>query len=1019
MSAEKLRAEQTAQATRLAELSTELDECDRRCSQLQTGRDELEKRIDERSREHEALQDKIRAVQRRQEAAAHQAKSHDHRAEDQRGHAAEARQRREDLAQNQAAKEAALAASRARVEQLESELVELSKELEVRKAKVKAAQARVRELLGLREQVRQRVLELMNERTRTRNAAHDMRGHLKALDGRRAGLLQRQESLDDELTAVDRQACALAEDLRRRECELEAADVEERMILAELTAVDSEAAELARRESELRQQWSSIRGRLQVLADMESHMEGLDQGPKYLLERKPPGLQGRLIDLLDTDLEYSGALEAALGPYLQALLVETRAHADAMHEMLRREGKGRALLLVEREIPDDLLLERLPYGMDPESTRSLVSLVRFPSYAKCLVNWLLRGVCLVESLADGRPARHDICYVTPRGDLMCGPRIEGGSAEGQGGLLVRKASMQALTAEADALRRELEGLETDRERIEDLAESLRGETQEISALQQEARAGVHGRKAQAEHLREQMVAGERNLDELQLEIDELDRQRAVTRAQMTELLFQAFCTGRQEKRESRKETEVAGELSAAQASAESLGREEQELQLRAVACRSERAAARDACRMHEQALREFKHNAEALTRREEDSLRSADDHVSKATVCRAEAAGYDGELASVGETRDAAAGALASARAELMAHKEELTERQAAREKVAEAITQMRLSLGEVDHQFTWLESRLFEDVGIALRRCMGEVEGQGHVLQRIFGPPPNPGAVLQLLGPPVPDAMLSDERALCRLWEADDFDADSCSKDAEVVQARMERLGSVNLDAVNELADEEAGFEQAERDVADLTEARTSLVEALRRMERESRTLFEETFRLARSNFQAIFRKLFQGGRADMFLADEEDSLEGGIEIVARPPGKELQSINLLSGGERTLTALAILFAVFKVKPSPFCILDEVDAALDDTNVERFLRVLNDFVGPTQFCIVTHHKRTMGACDMLYGVTMQRRGVSSRIAVNLEQVDELTETGLGTNGTNGAGSKPKQRVAGEEAIGF
>jgi chromosome segregation protein len=163
------------------------------------------------------------------------------------------------------------------------------------------------------------------------------------------------------------------------------------------------------------------------------------------------------------------------------------------------------------------------------------------------------------------------------------------------------------------------------------------------------------------------------------------------------------------------------------------------------------------------------------------------------------------------------------------------------------------------------------------------------------------------------------------------------------------------------------------------------------------------------------------------MTLVAGEDMLEAGIDIVARPPGKELQSINLLSGGERSLTALAILFAVFKVKPSPFCILDEVDAALDETNVERFLRVLQDFVGPTQFCIVTHHKRTMAACQVLYGITMQKRGVSSRLAVALEEVDTLKAPGA--PGTPAAENRlaagadmakaTRQRIAGEEPVGF
>ena len=152
------------------------------------------------------------------------------------------------------------------------------------------------------------------------------------------------------------------------------------------------------------------------------------------------------------------------------------------------------------------------------------------------------------------------------------------------------------------------------------------------------------------------------------------------------------------------------------------------------------------------------------------------------------------------------------------------------------------------------------------------------------------------------------------------------------------------------------------------------------------------------------------------MFLHETEDLLEAGIEIVAQPPGKQLQSINLLSGGERSLTAVAILFALFKVRPSPFCILDEVDAALDETNVERFLRVLRDFTQDTQFCIVTHHKRTMAECQALYGITMQRRGVSSRIAVALSEIDSFQVSGPVV-----AKSDParKQRIAGEEAVGF
>ena len=281
-----------------------------------------------------------------------------------------------------------------------------------------------------------------------------------------------------------------------------------------------------------------------------------------------------------------------------------------------------------------------------------------------------------------------------------------------------------------------------------------------------------------------------------------------------------------------------------------------------------------------------------------------------------------------------------------------------------------------------------------------------------LAGPPAPTDSVLCLEGPPLPPAMLEAELGLQRLWEGDDFDLDAVRKEVQVIQSQIDRLGSIHVDAVRELEEEEQKLGTLEHDFEDLTESRKALMEALRKMEAESRALFEKTFEQARDNFRMIFRKLFQGGRADMFLTESDDALESGIEIVAKPPGKELQKIGLLSGGERSLTALAILFGVFKVKPSPFCILDEVDAALDETNVERMLRVLRDFVGPSHFCIVTHHKRTMAECDLLYGITMQRRGVSTRMSVKLDEIDEFS-TGPSYERAQA------QRIAGEEQVGF
>jgi chromosome segregation protein len=227
-----------------------------------------------------------------------------------------------------------------------------------------------------------------------------------------------------------------------------------------------------------------------------------------------------------------------------------------------------------------------------------------------------------------------------------------------------------------------------------------------------------------------------------------------------------------------------------------------------------------------------------------------------------------------------------------------------------------------------------------------------------------------------------------------EDMVPDVAAANEEIAELRrkLSRLGSVNLDALQELTDLETRAGSLHTQSDDLTSAKRSLEEIIATINQDSRRLFTETFAAIRTHFQELFRKLFGGGMADVMLEDESDILESGIEIIARPPGKELRSISLMSGGEKTLTAVALLLAIFRSKPSPFCILDEVDAALDEANIGRFTAVLREFLDQSQFIIITHSKRTMAVADVLYGVTMQESGVSKRVAVRFEDWLEDTQ---------------------------
>ena len=196
--------------------------------------------------------------------------------------------------------------------------------------------------------------------------------------------------------------------------------------------------------------------------------------------------------------------------------------------------------------------------------------------------------------------------------------------------------------------------------------------------------------------------------------------------------------------------------------------------------------------------------------------------------------------------------------------------------------------------------------------------------------------------------------------------------------------MGPVNLEAVQEYDELEERYRFLEAQNNDLTNSRRELLDVIARINATTKELFAETFSQVRANFREMFAELFGGGRADLQLMDENDALNCGIEIIAKPPGKQLQSISLLSGGERTMTAVALLFAIYMVRPSPFCVLDEMDAPLDESNINRFIKVLERFVSQSQFIIITHNKRTIAKADILYGVTMEERGVSKLVGMKL-----------------------------------
>ncbi len=221
------------------------------------------------------------------------------------------------------------------------------------------------------------------------------------------------------------------------------------------------------------------------------------------------------------------------------------------------------------------------------------------------------------------------------------------------------------------------------------------------------------------------------------------------------------------------------------------------------------------------------------------------------------------------------------------------------------------------------------------------------------------------------------------------ELDHQALSNEINELKKKLDSYGTVNLVAIEEYDELKQRYDFLIQQQSDLLSAKESLHQAILKINRTTKQMFMETFEKVKVEFKNYFRLLFNGGDSQLFLLDEADPLESGIEIICRPPGKKLQNVLLLSGGEKAMSAIALIFAIFKVKPSPFCILDEIDAALDEANVDRFSGVLQEFSRASQFIVITHNKKTIVNADIMYGITMEQSGVSKIVSVKLSQDKE------------------------------
>ena len=715
------------------------------------------------------------------------------------------------------------------------------------------------------------------------------------------------------------------------------------------------------------------RSRLDVLRQLNEQGEGLAHGSQAVLkgignpEKFRESIAGSLVAQLDVDPTFIPAIEAALGRNLHAIVLKDANVASEIIARLRKRKLGQAALLIPQLAgPEQQSVRKvLPSGALAWANDKLTS----PRSLEPLVRQLLGSVVIFSDLQEALECKKSepaLAMATLAGEFVSAEGIVfGGSSEVRAAsLLERKAQIANLAKEEAALAEE------------------RGS---VCAKRDEGKTALEI----AARLQRQISEAERKIDNLQSEKTALERQVAAADERSAQLEPELQAMRRQLAKE---QTELVAFEGAQKQTALREGELIERINELRLAIATERQRHENLIAQHEPmraretemveliAVREadITMYEEKLTAHAEES-RESEGLIKNQTAQREEA---EANAAKIAELRATRLATISDRESELRRLRDSLGELQGRRghQQVRESQLQMKIdNLAEHISRSYLVDLRAFVADKAAFEKVLRAQLKRGAGFQ------------------PATDRQDAD---VTNLAEAD------LEKLILDLRNQLDNMGPVNLDAVQEYDDLEERYKFLEAQNNDLTNSRRDLLDVIAQINSTTRKLFGDTFVQVRGNFREMFAELFGGGRADLSLLDENDPLDCGIEIIAKPPGKQLQSVSLLSGGERAMTAVALLFAIYMVRPSPFCILDEVDAPLDESNINCFIRMLDRFVCQSQFIIITHNKRTIAKADVLYGVTMEQRGVSKLVGMKLTAPRQAASDVA----SNGGEQSPSQR---------
>ena len=800
------------------------------------------------------------------------------------------------------------------------------------------------------QQLRDDTLKLDGLGSRLQNQLVEIESSERASIIRRERLAAEKTQLGEILSGYEKRQSNMQRELESLRDGVTRAEAEQERLETDLAAKTQAARECQQEANELQTRAAMRRAQIDLLGSEEEADSDFPGGARALLDESNPldirreAVLGSLAGAIEVEPDYTTAVEAVLRPWLDAVLVGSGNEARELLSRLEEKREGPARLLAvdtEAEAPEaDNGLPGTP----------LASHVRAPENVLPLLQSLLRGVRAVENCGEfPSPLPAGSIYVAKTGAVV--------RATGACEFWMTDPGARNPLSRKHALAEAVSGLEEVERRIAVSGQTMAALQSEAATLEQalrEARGAADGsRRALAQKEGECQVVGKettearQRLETVTWELDDIvaqgqtsdDERREITRQREDIRLQRERIAGEIETQtrelhalESR-QGELNSELtehrvlfSSSSQRAEYLASQHEGMALR---CEELEGAVRG----RNQGIQSYAENIERLTRETEEATARVAGLHETVTINRVKAEGLR-------KKRQEQAGRL--------------------REQES-FLGQRRAALEELRGAKSALDVRCAES---RLRR--------GNQMERITG-----------------EYNISADEVLHEYdieWEDDLPSREECETRVAELRTKLEAMGPVNLVAIEEYKELEERYAFLTGQEEDLVKSKQQLMDMIRKINRTTSEMFRTTFDQVNGNFQEMFRKLFDGGTAQLVLVNEEDVLECGIEIIARPPGKRLQNITLLSGGERTLTAVALLFAIYQIKPSPFCLLDELDAPLDDSNIGRFIDVLKGFVQQSQFVIITHNQHTISAADILYGVTMPDKGISKIVSMKFQE---------------------------------